>query len=146
MFQKEVYVRSHGAGRLALGVSVFLLGASVVAAPPMGHYHLLKKIPLGAAPGGGEYFDYVTVDSDARRVYLSHGTEVKIVDADSGAVVGTIGGLKRCHGVVVVKEVGKGFITDGDGAKVVVFDIATLKVTGEIKVNGGPEGLHTADR
>jgi DNA-binding beta-propeller fold protein YncE len=121
------------ARRLALGVCVVLLGASVVAAPTAGGYHLLKRIPLGAAPGGGEYFDYITVDSDARRIYLSHGTEVKVVDADSGALVGTIGGLKRCHGVALVKDVGKGFITDGDAAKVVVFDTATLKVTGEIK-------------
>src|SRR5439155_22694144 len=71
--------------------------------------------------------------SGACRVYLSHGTEIKVVDADSGAGVGTIGGLKRCHGVVLVKGVGKGFITDGDAAKVFVFDIASLKVTGEIK-------------
>jgi len=66
-------------------------------------------------------------------VYLSHGTEVKVVNADSGDVVGTLTGLKRCHGVALVKEVGKGFITDGDAASVVVFDIASLKVTGQIK-------------
>ena len=51
-------------------VSFVLLGAVALAAPPGSGYHLLKKIPLGAAPGGGEYFDYVTVDSAARRVYL----------------------------------------------------------------------------
>jgi YVTN family beta-propeller protein len=126
-------MRSCSVGRLALGVCVFLLGASAVAGPAPGGYHLLKKIPLGGAPGGGEYFDYITVDADARRVYLSHGTEVKVVDADSGAVVGTMGGFKRCHGVVLVKDVGKGFITDGDAAKVFVFDIASLKVTGDVK-------------
>ena len=126
-------MRSDRAGHLVLGACVVLLGSAGLAAPPTGHYHLIKKIPLGAAPGGREYFDYITVDSDARRVYLSHGTEVKVVDADSGAPVGTIGGLKRCHGVVLVKDVGKGFITDGDAAKVFVFDIASLKVTGEIK-------------
>ncbi len=120
-------------GRLALGSCVLLLGAAALASAASGSYHLLKKVPLGAAPGGGEYFDYITVDAVARRVYLSHGTEVKVVDADSGALVGTIGGLKRCHGVVLVKDVGKGFITDGDAAKVFIFDIASLKVTGEIK-------------
>jgi YVTN family beta-propeller protein len=112
---------------------VLLLGSSALAGPAAGGYHLLKKIPLGGAPGGGEYFDYITVDADARRVYLSHGTEVKVVDADSGAVVGTMGGFKRCHGVLLVKELGKGFITDGDAASVHVFDIASLKVTGQIK-------------
>jgi hypothetical protein len=114
-------------------VSFLLLGAIALAAPPGSGYHLLKKIPLGAAPGGGEYFDYVTVDSAARRVYLSHGAEVKVVDADNFSVVGTISGLKRCHGVVVLPELGKGFITDGDAGKVVVFDLKSLKMTAEIK-------------
>ena len=83
-----------------------LLGAVAMAAPGTG-YHLIKKISLGAAPGGGEYFDYVTVDSAARRVYLSHGAEVKVLDADNFSVVGTISGLKRCHGLVVLPELGK---------------------------------------
>jgi DNA-binding beta-propeller fold protein YncE len=114
-------------------VSFALLGAVVLASPPGSGYHLIKKIPLGAAPGGGEYFDYVTVDSAARRVYLAHGAEVKVLDADNFSVVGTISGLKRCHGLIVLPELGKGFITDGDAAKVMVFDLKTLKITGEIK-------------
>jgi hypothetical protein len=101
-------------------------------------YHLIKKIPLGAAPGGGEYFDYVYVDSAARRVYLSHGAEMKVIDADNFSLVGTITGLKRCHGVLVLRELGKGFITDGDASEVVVFDPKTLKITGKIK-----SALHT---
>jgi DNA-binding beta-propeller fold protein YncE len=114
-------------------VSFALFGAVILASPPGSGYHLIKKIPLGAAPGGGEYFDYVTVDSAARRVYLAHGAEVKVLDADNFSVVGTISGLKRCHGLVVLPELGKGFITDGDAAKVMVFDLKTLKITGEIK-------------
>ena len=94
-------------------------------------YRLLKKVPLGAAPGGGEYFDYLFADSAARRVYVSHGTEVKVVDADKGDVVGTITGFKKCHGIAIAD--GKGFVTDGDDGKVFVFDVKTLKVTGEIK-------------
>ena len=103
---------------IAVGASFLLLGVYALATPPAGSYHLLKKVPLGAAPGGGEYFDYLTIDSAARRVYVSHGTEVKVLDADSAAVVGTISGLKRCHGIALVKDLGKGFITDGDAAKV----------------------------
>ncbi len=111
-----------------------LLGTLGVASPPAVHYHLLKKVPLGVAPSGGrEYFDYLTVDSHARRVYASHGTEVKVADADSGAVVGTISGLKQCHGIALVEELGKGFISDGGAAKTVIFDMASLKVTSEVK-------------
>src|SRR6202521_1831500 len=114
-------------------VSFALLGAVAVANAAGPGYHLIKKIPLGAAPGGGEYFDYVTVDSAARRVYLSHGAEVKVIDADNFSVVGTISGLKRCHGVLVLPELGKGFITDGDAGNVAVFNLKTLKITSRIK-------------
>src|SRR5260370_31844653 len=123
-----------GLGRLAGCLSLVLIGIIAVASPRAVHYHLLKKVPLGAAAGGGrEYFDYLTVDSYARRVYASHGTEVKVADADSGAVVGTIAGLKQCHGIVLVEELGKGFISDGGAAKTVIFDMASLKATGEVK-------------
>jgi DNA-binding beta-propeller fold protein YncE len=117
------------------GVCTFfvLCGVAAVAAPPASGYHLLKKVPLPKAAGGGEYFDYVTVDADARRVYISHGAEVDVLDADNFSVVGTISGLKKCHGVAVVPELGKGFITDGDAESVVVFDTKSLKKTGEIK-------------
>jgi DNA-binding beta-propeller fold protein YncE len=113
-------------------LSFALFGATISASPAGPGYHLIQKIPLGAAPGG-EYFDYVTVDSTARRVYLSHGAEVKVIDADNFSVVGTISGLKRCHGVLILPELGKGFITDGDAGNVAVFDLKTLKITARIK-------------
>jgi DNA-binding beta-propeller fold protein YncE len=119
--------------RLTVCISLVIVGTVVLASPPGSGYHLVKTVPLGAAPGDSEYFDYVTVDAAASRVYIAHGTEVKVIDADTFSVVGSITGLKRCHGVAVVQELGKGFITDGDGAKVLVFDIKTLKITGEIK-------------
>ena len=74
-------------GLLALLCGAYLFGAS--------GYHLIKKIPLGAAPGGGEYFDYIFIDNANRHVYLSHGTEMKILNADTYAEVATIGGTKR---------------------------------------------------
>src|ERR1700730_11358488 len=110
-----------------------LPGIVAMASPPGPGYHLLKKIPLSAALGGGEDFDYITVDSAARRVFLSHGTEVKVLDADNFSVVGTISGLKGCHGVLVLSELGKGFVTDGEAANVAVFDLKTLKITHTIK-------------
>jgi hypothetical protein len=67
---------------LAVASFVFL-GILALANPPGPGYHLIKNIPLGASPGGGEYFDYVTVDAASRRVYASHGTEVKVLDADN---------------------------------------------------------------
>jgi hypothetical protein len=97
-------------------------------------YHLQKKIPIAAAPGNEEYFDYLTMDPPAHRLYVSHGTEVKVLDATDGSIIGTMSGFRRCHGIALVKELGKGFVTDGESGEIIVFDIASLKITNKIKV------------
>jgi len=117
-----------------------LLGAGLsVARAPEGGYHLLKKYGLGAAPGGKEYWDYISFDKASRRLYVSHNTELKVVDAGSGAIVGSIADLKRMHGTALVSELGRGFISDGGADEVVMFDMKTLKVMGHIKTGGNPD-------
>jgi YVTN family beta-propeller protein len=110
-----------------------------VVRPPDGGYHLLKKYDLGAAPGGKEYWDYITFDPATRRLYVSHNTEVKVVNADTGAIIGSISELKRVHGIALVSELGRGFLSDGGADEAVVFDMKTLKVTGHIKTGGNPD-------
>jgi DNA-binding beta-propeller fold protein YncE len=123
-------------GRLAGGAVVILIGAVSLSIAAANSYHLLKKYSFGPAEGSTrEYFDYITVDSTARRVYLSHGTEIKIIDADTGALISSITGLKQDHGVGVASEFGKGFISDGGQGKVIIFDLQTFKVTGEAKAD-----------
>ena len=117
----------------AMGCIVLLFGIGAAVFAATNDYHLLKKISFPAAEGGREYFDYITFDQASRRIYLSHGTEVLVVEADSGALAGKITGLKRCHGVALVPDVGRGFITDGDAAEIVMFDIKSLKILGRIK-------------
>jgi DNA-binding beta-propeller fold protein YncE len=123
--------------RLAFGLSILLLGAYALTVSAQSGYHLVKKVSLAVAPGGGQYFDYILVDPEARRVYVSHGTEVDVLDADKYTLLGTISdpGFKRVHGVALVKSLGKGFISDGDAMTAWVFDIKTMKVTGEVKTN-----------
>jgi DNA-binding beta-propeller fold protein YncE len=107
-----------------------------LAGPLDSHYHLLKKYPFPAAPESTrEYFDYINVDSAARRVYLSHGTEIKVIDADNGGLVGNIGAFKQSHGVALAPEFGHGFVSDGAQGKVFIFDLKTLKITGEVKAD-----------
>src|SRR5205807_6613403 len=119
--------------RHAFGLPFLLSGVCALALSPAAGYHLLKKIPFGAAPGGSEYFDYINFDSAARRVYLSHGTEFLVVEADAGTTVGTISGLKRCHGVALVPELNRGFISDEGAGQIVMIDLKTLKTIGQIK-------------
>lgn len=134
--------RSIGIGRLVSGVCFILLGAVGLATAATSSYHLLKKYSFGAAEGSTrEYFDYIMVDSAARRVYVSHGTEIKVLDADSGALVGNITGLKQDHGVAVAQEFGRGFITDGAQAKVIIFDLKSLKVTGEAQADKDADSI-----
>src|SRR5207253_8012727 len=92
-------------------------------------YHLLKTIPV---PGNGGW-DYVTVDGSARRVYVSHATEVVVLDADSCEVKGTITGLKGVHGIAVAPHVGRGFISNGQGNNVTIFELQTLQKVGSVE-------------
>ncbi len=127
---------SSGLGRLAIGVSFALLGVFALAMAATGGYHLLTKYSFGPAEGSTrEYFDYIMVDSSARRVYVSHGTEIKVIDADNGTLIENITGLKQDHGVAVADEFGRGFISDGGQGKVIIFDLKTLKVIGEVNAD-----------
>jgi len=120
--------------RVSPFLALLLLGTLAIAQQPGGTHRLLAKYSFGAAEESTrEYFDYITVDSSARRVYLSHGTEVKVLDADKGTLVGNITGLKQVHGITLAEEFGRGFISDGAQGKVIVFDLKSLKVTGEVK-------------
>jgi DNA-binding beta-propeller fold protein YncE len=105
-------------------------------------YHLLKKVTLGGEGG----WDYITVDASSRRVYLSHRDHVNVVDADNGTVVGDISGMHLVHSITPIKELGRGFISDGSGPtalgggdRVVMFDLKTLKALGEIKAGANPD-------
>jgi YVTN family beta-propeller protein len=101
------------------------------------NYQLLKK---AAVPGAGGW-DYVTVDESARRVYVSHSTQVDVMDADSGALVGTIPNTPGVHGVAVASEFGRGYISAGKSDSVIPFDLKTLKTFPEIKVGKKPDAI-----
>src|ERR1700674_1316262 len=137
--QREFSMKPSNFRLLILSCAVLSLGGIAVAGRPEGGYHLLKKYDLGAPPGGKEYWDYITFDPSTRRLYISHNTEVKVVDADSGAGAGSISDLKRVHGIALVPHLGRGFISDGGADEVVVFDLKTLNVTGHIKTGGNPD-------
>lgn len=119
---------------MIVGVVLGTMTLCVMAlAATMIEYHLANTYKFGAAPGGREYFDYMTLDPDSHRLYLSHGSEVLVVNAETGKEEGKISGLKASHGVAVVPEVGRGFISDGAQGKAIIFDLKTLKITGEAK-------------
>jgi YVTN family beta-propeller protein len=101
------------------------------------NYQLLKRVTV---PGAGGW-DYLTVDDAARRIYISHATQVDVLDADSFALVGTIPNTLGVHGIAIASEAGRGYISAGKSDAVVPFDLKTLKPLPEIKVGKKPDAI-----
>ena len=121
------------AGIVATVVLAFL--HQPLALPPDGGYKLVKSYALKGEGG----WDSITLDSSSRRLYLSHTAKVHVIDADTGAWIADIGNLELAHGTVLIKELDRGFISDGGADKVVIFSLRTLQTIGEIKTGGNPD-------
>jgi len=113
-----------------------LLGLATIAAGPSG-YKVSGKIAL---PGTGGW-DYVTVDAAARRVYVTHATQVEVLDADSQQPVSKITDTPGAHGVALAPEFGRGFISAGKADAVIVFDLKTLKPIAQVKTGKKPDAI-----
>jgi DNA-binding beta-propeller fold protein YncE len=87
-------------------------------------------------------WDYVTLDSDARRIYVSHATQVEVLDADSGKMIGTIADTPGVHGIAIATGMNRGFTSNGGEHKVSIFDPKTLKLIEKIDVGQGPDGIY----
>src|SRR6266568_436174 len=91
--------------------------------------------------GGDGGWDYLTVDSTARLLYIARGTRVQIVDLQTGKLAGEIPGFKGTHGVALDAAGKMGYISDGRSNNVAVFDRATRKVTATIPTGTNPDGI-----
>lgn len=109
---------------------------SAIIGAPTG-YHVAKTFKV-AGEGG---WDYLIVDSKARRVYISRSSHVMVINADTGAVIGDILNTNGVHGIALVPEMNKGFISDGRDAMVTIFDLETLKVLGTAPTGKNPDAI-----
>jgi YVTN family beta-propeller protein len=119
---------------LSIMITAALLSTVMLAAAK---YELVTKVSV---PGTGGW-DYVTVDGSARRVYVSHSTQVDVLDADAYKVVGTIPNTPGVHGIAIASEFNRGYISAGKADSVIAFDLKTLKPLGEIKVGKKPDAI-----
>src|SRR6266481_1249417 len=101
-------------------------------------YKVVGHYPIGGVGG----FDYVAIDSSARRLYVSHGTQVEVLDADSGKVVGTIPDTPGVHGAAIASAFKHGFTSNGRENKVSMFDPTSLALIKKIDVGKGPDGIY----
>jgi YVTN family beta-propeller protein len=119
---------------IALLTTMFVMALN--AAPDSG-YAVVKKIPI---PGQGS-FDYLTVDESARRLYVSHGTQVEVLDIDSLSLVGNVPKTPGVHGIAIAPESGRGFVSNGKASTVTIFDLKTLKSISEVPTGEKPDAI-----
>ena len=120
--------------------SIFFCVASrsLSAAPGPSGYKVIKTVPVG---GEGGFWDYVYVDSGARRVYISHGTHTVVMNADTYAVEGDIPDTQGVHGIAIATDLGRGFTSNGRADNVTIFDLKTLKPIGTVKTDANPDAI-----
>jgi len=124
---------------LTIAASLLLADSARAVPPGPSGYHVVKTIPIGGAGG----WDYCVVDSAARRVYVSHGTHVVVLDADSNAVVGDIPDTSGVHGIALAPDLGRGFTSNGRADTITIFDLRTLKTISTVKVGGvNPDAIY----
>jgi DNA-binding beta-propeller fold protein YncE len=118
--------------------ALLLLGLSAVlmATPADSAYRLLQTISVP----GNDGWDHPTVDSAARRLYVTHGTHVVVIDIGSGELVGKIDNTPGVHFTVIDPDLGRGFISNGGAARLTIFDTRTLETIGEVKTTGENPG------
>jgi YVTN family beta-propeller protein len=114
-----------------------LLAFAISSVRAADNYQITKKIPI---PGQGSW-DYLTVDEGARRLYVSHGTQVEVLDLDSGAIVGKIENTQGVHGIAIAPDLGRGFVSDGQSSTVTIFDLKTLKMIAEVPTGKKPDAI-----
>src|SRR5712675_477183 len=126
---------------LATLYAVALFSAAVfsraAAKPGASGYHVIKTVSVP----GDEGWDYVYVDSDARRVYISHATHVVVMNADTYAIEGDIPDTPGVHGIAIVPDLGRGFISSGRANTATIFDLKTLKVISTVKTDANPDAI-----
>ena len=122
-----------------LPLLIFTLSLSLLAASAQtaGGYHVTKKIPIA---GEGSW-DYLTIDEAARRLYVSHGTQVEVLDVDSGAIVGKIANTLGVHGIAIAPDLGRGFVSNGQSSTVTIFDLKTLKTIADVPTGKKPDAI-----
>ena len=116
-------------------VFAFLLSQSVFAADP--NLHVIKTYKLGGEGG----WDYLKIDPDSRRLYISRATHVIVIDADSGKPVGDIPDTPGVHGIALAPDLGRGFTSNGREGTVTIFDLNTLKPINKVKAGENPDAI-----
>ena len=123
--------------RLSFAAAAFVVTAAPALLAAQSPYKVIDQWKLGGEGG----WDYLLADPPAHRLYVTHGPRVEVIDTQSGKPVGAITGLHGTHGIAL-DDAGKfGYISDGGGNAVVVFDRSSLATVATIPVGTNPDGI-----
>jgi DNA-binding beta-propeller fold protein YncE len=111
--------------------------AALTAVATGADYKVAKTWKLGGDGG----WDYLTADSDGHRLFVARATRVMVIDTDSGKLLGEIPDTPRVHGVALVPDLGRGFVSNGGEDTVSVFDLKSLALQKKIKVGTAPDAI-----
>ncbi|MEN9686008.1 MAG: hypothetical protein RLZZ28_1794 [Bacteroidota bacterium] len=100
-------------------------------------YHITAIFHV-ASMGG---WDYPAADASSNKLYLSHGSQVNILDKSTGDSLGIIPNTTGVHGIALVKDLGKGYTSNGRLNNVTIFDLKTFKEIGQIAVGKNPDWI-----
>ncbi|MBV9009713.1 MAG: YncE family protein [Verrucomicrobia bacterium] len=100
-------------------------------------YQFIKQIPVGGEGG----WDYLAIDGQAQRLYVSHASKIIVVDLNNGSVAGAIADTPGVHGFAIAPELGRGFSSNGRENKVSVVDLKTLKTISKIETGENPDAI-----
>ncbi|HKM89941.1 MAG TPA: YncE family protein [Candidatus Acidoferrales bacterium] len=121
----------------ALGGIAARPAKGAAALPGGSGYHLKKKIKVGGEGG----WDYLMIDSATRRLFISRGTHVMVVDVDSDKVVADIPDTPGVHGIALAPKLNRGFVSNGRGNNVTIFDLKTLATLGHAPAGQNPDAI-----
>jgi YVTN family beta-propeller protein len=100
-------------------------------------YSVINKFVIGGEGG----WDYLAIESDSHRLFISRGTHVMVLDVNTGKLVGDIPNTPGVHGCAFANKAGKGYSSNGRDDSVTVFDLATLKEIKRVKVGSRPDAI-----
>ena len=103
--------------------------------------HRVAFFPIGGNGG----WDYLTVEPQHQRLYVAHGTQVNVLDINTGDSVGVIPHTNGVHGIAFVPWSQKGFTSNGKLNNVTVFNANDLSVISEISVGENPDAIFYDD-
>ncbi len=117
---------------LAAAAATYIAAPSAARAQTAPGYHVVHRINTGGEGG----WDYVTVDPEGNRLFLSRGTHAMVIDLGRDSVIGDIPNTLGIHGVALAPELNRGFTSNGRDSSVTIFDYKTLAQIAVVKIPG----------